>query len=70
MADNLTTSMCPLSSNVEALTSWNPVGLPRPVMALLYLFLGKAILFQAWTGLQGSRRLRLPDLKIVGTWRW
>jgi len=26
-----------------------------------------AIPFQAWTGLEGSRRLRLPDFKTVGT---
>jgi len=31
---------------------------------------GKAIPLQAWTGPEGSRRLRLPDFKIVGTWRW
>jgi len=28
---------------------------------------GKAIPLQAWTGLEGSRRLRLPDFKTVGT---
>jgi hypothetical protein len=28
---------------------------------------GKAILLQAWTGPEGSRRLRLPDLKTTGT---
>jgi len=31
---------------------------------------GKAIPLQAWTGPQGSRRLRLPDFKTVSTWRW
>jgi hypothetical protein len=31
---------------------------------------GKAIPLQAWTGPEGSRRLRLPDLKTIGTWRW
>jgi len=25
---------------------------------------------QAWTGPEGSRSLRLPDFKTVGTWRW
>jgi hypothetical protein len=25
---------------------------------------------QAWTGPEGSRRLRLPELQTVGTWRW
>jgi hypothetical protein len=28
---------------------------------------GKAVPLQAWTGPQGSRRLRLPDFKTVGT---
>jgi len=31
---------------------------------------GKGIPVQAWTGPEGSRRLRLPDFKIIGTWRW
>jgi len=34
-ADKLTTFMCQLSSNLGALTSWNPLGLSRPVMGLL-----------------------------------
>jgi hypothetical protein len=28
---------------------------------------GKAIPLQAWTGPEGSRRLRLPDFKPIGT---
>jgi len=28
---------------------------------------GKAIPVQVWTGPEGSRRLRLPDFKTVGT---
>jgi hypothetical protein len=31
---------------------------------------GKAIPLHAWTGPEGSRRLRLPDFKTFGTWRW
>ena len=31
---------------------------------------GKAIPLQAWTGPEGSRRLRLPDFKTVGTRKW
>ena len=31
---------------------------------------GKAIPLQAWTDPKGSRRLRLPDFKTIGTWRW
>jgi hypothetical protein len=29
----------PLSRNMEALTSWNPLGLSRPVMGLLYILI-------------------------------
>jgi len=28
---------------------------------------GKAIPLQTWTGPEGSRRLRLPDFKTIGT---
>jgi len=28
---------------------------------------GKAIPLQAWPGLEDSRRLRLPDMKTIGT---
>ena len=35
-ANNLTTFMCRLSWNLGASNSWNPQGLPRPVMGLLY----------------------------------
>jgi hypothetical protein len=31
---------------------------------------GKAIPLQAWTGPEGSRRLRLPDFKTIGTLMW
>jgi len=37
---------------------------------IIYPTKGKAIPLQAWTGPEGSRRLRLPDFKTVGTWRW
>ena len=37
-ADNPTTFICRLSWNLGASTSWNPQGLSRPVMGLLYLF--------------------------------
>jgi len=32
-----------------------------------YKVKGKAIPLQAWTGLEGSRRLRLPDFKTFST---
>jgi hypothetical protein len=31
---------------------------------------GKAIQLQAWTGPEGSRRMRLPDFKTIGSWKW
>jgi len=34
---------------------------------VLNVFKCKAIPLQAWTGPEGSRRLRLPDFKTVGT---
>ena len=30
----------------------------------------KALPLQAWKGPEGSKRLRLPDFKTIGTWRW
>ena len=30
----------------------------------------EAIPLQGWTGPEGSRRLRLPDFKTIGTCRW
>jgi len=35
-----------------------------------YFTKAKAIPLQAWTGPEGSRRLRLPDFKTIGTRRW
>ena len=32
-----------------------------------YIIKGKANPLQAWTGPEGSRRLRLPDFKTIGT---
>jgi len=32
-----------------------------------YSVKGKAIPLQAWTGPEGSRRLRLPDFKTIST---
>jgi hypothetical protein len=33
----------------------------------IYIKKGKVIPLQAWTGPEGSRRLRLPDFKTIGT---
>ena len=46
-----------------------PLPLPLPLLLLLLLlqFKGKDLPLQAWTGPEGSRRLRLPDFKTIGT---
>jgi len=31
---------------------------------------GQAIPLQVWTGPEVSRRLRVPDFKTIGRWRW
>jgi len=36
-------------------------------LLLKYCVIGKAIPLQAWTDPEGSRRLRLPDFKTIGT---
>ena len=41
----------------------------RPISSALLHNKSKAIPVQAWTGPDGSRRLRLPDFKTIGTWR-
>ena len=35
-------------------------------LTTMYMYI-KAIPLQAWTGPEGSRRLRFPDFKIIGT---
>ena len=35
--------------------------------ALTYYSKGKAIPLQAWTGPEGSKMLRFPDFKTIGT---
>jgi hypothetical protein len=57
MADNLTTFTCRLSRNLGASTSWNPKGLSRPVMGLLYLFLSTNVTVSVRTKLTLHRQL-------------
>src|SRR5215475_12309207 len=51
-ADNLTTFMCRLSGHLGASTSWNPQGLSRPVMGLLYLYIlhDEGTRWRSWLG--------------------
>jgi hypothetical protein len=54
------------------MTVWN-FNVLSGIFLKLYLsfssefFAGKAIPLQAWTGPEGSRRLRLPDFMTIGT---
>jgi len=43
------------------------VGVSFNLPTLVWVIRGKAILLQAWTGPEGSRRVRLPDFKTVST---
>jgi hypothetical protein len=47
--------------------SQNPVQFQQRVVGIGK---GKAIPLQTWTGPEGSRRLRLPDFKKIGTRQW
>ena len=50
----LTAKWLSASSNTRHVRVYNP-------------YKGKAIPLQAWTGPEGSRTLRLPDFKTIGT---
>jgi len=43
------------------------LGIEKFSTVIHYVAKGKAIPLQAWTGPEGSRRLRLPDFKTIGT---
>jgi hypothetical protein len=40
------------------------------VAVVVVVVKGKAIALHPWTGPEGSRRLRLPDFKTIGTGWW
>jgi hypothetical protein len=59
-ADNLTTVMFRLSSNVGASASWNPQGLSRLVMGLLYFYPSMEIKYNFLdTAFHGQLKIRL-----------
>ena len=49
---------------------YGSLGVKRLIWTSLLKVKGKAIPLQAWTGPEGSRKLRLPDFKTFGTKRW
>jgi len=58
-ADNLTTFMCRLSWNLGTSDSWNPQGLSRPVMGLIYLYLLASLVTQLFERFFARRKLAL-----------
>jgi hypothetical protein len=70
--------MCRLSWNLGASTYWSPLGLPRPVMGLLYLFTGLVTVNEWRSGMVGSyanvllRNINkgvVPQRHVVKFWR-
>jgi len=55
--DNLTAFMCRLSGYLGASVSWNPQGLSRPVMGLLYL-VSQGEMLHVPPGMLDYRRIR------------
>ena len=47
--------------------SWHPIGWP---LNLVTTYKGKAIPFPDWTSPECFKRLRLPDIKKIDTWKW
>ena len=55
--------MSPFTQNTVHIEGQDPYGMTDK----LDVCKGKAIPLQAWTGPEGSRRLRFPDFKTFGT---
>ena len=71
-----TFSKCLIPDGFIGIFHWNSpsastmaLGLTQPLTEMSKSK-GKAIPLQAWTGPEGSRTLRLPDFKTIGTWWW
>jgi hypothetical protein len=69
---SFTAAKNPDVGNVEVVSVVCPrksLSLSRSLSLSLYIYIykGKAILLQAWTGPEDSRRLRLPDFKTIDT---
>jgi len=69
----ITTSMCQISWNLGASTSWNPLDLKRHEQGLLYLLPGKAAVFKldAGSGLTSCLTLFpvFPEEKNSSSWK-
>jgi hypothetical protein len=64
-ADNLTTFMCRLSRNLGASTSWNPKGLSRPVMGLLFFLECYCGFWQVKSQHQDVDKQRMMSAQII-----
>jgi len=69
--------MCRLSWNLGALTSWNPWGLSRPVMGLLFFVWKQHIVLHILGGIRAQGNAHLPvTSKLLDTsgeyeaWEW
>jgi len=69
-ADNLTTFTCRLSWNLGASSSWNPMGLSRPVIELLYLLRKSS--FIGWVGIISKLRPDTSHQSLFAeiSWNW
>ena len=65
-ADNLTTFVCRLSWNLGTSPSWNPQGLFRPIMGLLYLYMFWAAMCPS----SGELIVSIRHLIYVTLYRW
>ena len=68
-ADNLNHHPVPLSRNLRTLTSWNPLGLSRPVMGLLYLYTGMVYVIQLFWQ-QTCMTYAIPVYAVKNCWWW
>jgi hypothetical protein len=63
VSDDLTFTLCLVQiDHVIQNLKWD-----KNIQRIMVIKRGKAITLQAWTGPEGSRKLRLPDLKTIGT---
>ena len=72
--------LCVQEGNMPSYANnWHRTVLRLPYLHIVYIYIyiyiyiythDKAIPLQARTGPEGSRRLRIPDLKTIGTGRW
>jgi hypothetical protein len=68
--DKLAIFMYRLSINSCIINLLEPSGPAQACIGIVLPYSTLAIPLQTLTGPEGSRRLRLPDVKTIDTWRW